>query len=341
MDRVQMNRIEDYFEFFVLFFFIVLFFYIIQDFLLVLFIASTIVFLTYPIYTFLSRKTRNNTISALLILFMVLVLLILPIGFVSYTMYQQSDMLYSSSISALENIDLSSCSVDVCRQLQEQLPKLDLTFEKGLDLVVSFLSNSSVQIFSSITSVVLQFVIMILAVYFLLKEGHNLVKYLRRIIPMREKYKDALFKKFRVASLAVFVDNILVAIIQGTLTGIGLWIFGISNPFFWAIIASLLAIIPYLGPTVVWLPSAMYLIFSGNFFAGIFLIIYGATVVGWSDNILRPLLLRGKMKVHPFLILLSILGGINTLGIFMGIFIGPIIVSFLVAIIDIYKIDFR
>ena len=165
------------------------------------------------------------------------------------------------------------------------------------------------------------------------------MRYIKRIIPMKTQYKTALFIRFEDVISAVFVNNILVAIMQGTLVGMGFWGFGIPSPIFWGAIAAFFALIPIIGPPIVWVPGVIYLFLMGNYYPALGLIIFGL-IIGISDNIVRPILLKKKIEVHPFLILLSILGGLEVFG-FLGIFMGPIIISLLVSVMHLYKLDFK
>ncbi len=156
---------------------------------------------------------------------------------------------------------------------------------------------------------------------------------------MKNEYKNALFIRFREVTMAVFVDSILIAIIQGTLVGLGFALFGISSPIFWGVIASFFALVPMIGSTVIWIPAVIYLFFINNIYMAIGLAIYCVVIVGFSDNVIHPILLKQKISVHPFLILISILGGIEIFG-FIGIFLGPIIISLLISVLNLYGLEF-
>lgn len=334
------KKLENYFEFFLIILFLLLFFFVIRAYLLPIFLAAALVFLTYPVYNILHNRLKSKDIAATIVLFGVLFLIVAPIYFVSNTIINQSNNLINTGQEALEKVDLSTCKFEFCRQIEANIQLLDFEIGVYLERFGNFLFDSSPVIIESVSSFVISLIIFILAVYYLLRDGDRFVIYIRRIIPMKENYKSALFQKFREATLAVFMNNIFIAIVQGTLTGIGFWLFGISNPFFWGVIASFFALIPFIGPSIIWWPGAIYLLLTNDWLFGFGLIIYGLTVVGLSDNILRPLLLGDRMKVHPFLIFLGIFGGIELFGFLMGLFIGPLVISFLIALLDLYKLDF-
>jgi predicted PurR-regulated permease PerM len=139
---------------------------------------------------------------------------------------------------------------------------------------------------------------------------------------------------------AVLYGQLLIAVLQGLVGGLGFLIFGIENPVFWGFTMGVLSFIPLLGPPAVWLPAAIYLIYAGNLVSGIGLIIYGVVIVMNIDNFLKPKLIGGKSGMHPIVVLVGILGGITLFG-FAGFIIGPIILALALLIIKFYNEDLK
>ena len=146
---------------------------------------------------------------------------------------------------------------------------------------------------------------------------------------------------------AVIYGSLIIAIIQGMLGGIGFWVVGLPSPLIWAIVMIFAALIPYIGSSIIWFPAALILIFSGYvdsepilIIKGAGLILYGTFIIGLIDNILKPKIIGDKGGLHPVLVLLGVIGGLNLLG-FIGIIIGPIILAMLVTFIKIYEEEKR
>ena len=142
---------------------------------------------------------------------------------------------------------------------------------------------------------------------------------------------------------AVIYGSLIIAIAQGTLGGIGFFIFGLPSPLLWGVIMVFASLLPYIGTSVIWLPASLFLIFNGYasmetalITKGILLMLYGIFIIGTIDNILKPKLIGDKSGLHPVLVLLSVIGGINFLG-FIGVIIGPMIIAALVTFINIYE----
>lgn len=340
MEFKDKHKVEGYFEFFLIVLFLLIFFFLIRSYILSLLLAASLVFLFYPVYKRVLDKVKIKEIAASIVLVLVIFVILVPIFFATLSILDQTSRLLNSGEDILGTVDLSGCGLQVCSQIEDVLSSFSFELEYLFSRFGDFLVNSSSQIISSVSNLAINLFLFILAVFYLLRDGDKFLRYLKRITPMKSEYKEALFIKFRQATTVVFVNNILIALVQGSLTGIGFWIFGLENPLFWAIIASLLAIIPYVGPSIVWVPGSIYLLLSQNMFGGIGLIIYGLVIVSLADNVLRPILIGERIKIHPLLIFLSIFGGMELFGFFMGIFLGPILVSFLIALLDIYKLDF-
>jgi predicted PurR-regulated permease PerM len=170
----------------------------------------------------------------------------------------------------------------------------------------------------------------------MLRDGTSLRRQLIRFSPLVDTYDQKIFDKLELAIHSVVKGSLVVGIIQGVLTGIGFAIFDIPNPALWGSIAAIAALIPGIGTALVIVPGIIYSFFSGTMGATIGLAIWGVVAVGLIDNFLGPRLIERGVKVHQFLILLSVLGGITFFGP-IGFIIGPLIVSLLYALLEIYK----
>ncbi len=339
-----MHKIETYFEAFILIFLIGFFLVVIQGFLMPLLLASTLVFLSYGFHKKLLRFVKDENLSAFIVLLFVLGGILLPFYWISISLVDQTvDLVYGGS-DVINAINLDGCKYDFCRSVESNVQRITVEADQIIEKVGGYIISSGGSIFTSVSKFVFDFIVdffvFLLAFFFLLKDGDKFMRYIKRIIPMKMEYKNALFLRFRDVTSAVFVDSILVAMMQGFLVSLGFWGVGLPSPIFWGVIASFFALIPVMGAPFVWVPAVIYLFFTHFYYAAFFLLLYGAIIVGLSDNIVRPMLIRNKIQVHSFLIMLSILGGIEVFG-FAGIFIGPIVICLLVSVFQLYKLDFR
>ena len=179
--------------------------------------------------------------------------------------------------------------------------------------------------------------IMIISMYFFLLDGPSLIQRVKFLSPMDDEHEDELFDEFRKVSRAVVVATLLAAVVQGILAGIGYYFAGLDSVFLLTVATTILALVPFVGATAVWIPASLWLYFMDERpVAAIGLAIYGFSVVSTVDNLIKPYVLHGQSNLHPLLALLSVIGGVTALGP-IGILIGPMIVVFLQTLLKILQ----
>ena len=157
---------------------------------------------------------------------------------------------------------------------------------------------------------------------------------------MDDKHKDRIATQLYLTITAVVRGMFLIAISKGTLAGIGFSIGQVPSPAVLGFVTMFLALIPFVGATVVWLPVSIYYLAQGSMGKGIFLLLWGALVVSLVDDFLRPILIGSRAKL-PFLFLFfGILGGIKIYGP-LGLFLGPLLVALVIAFIKIYREEYQ
>jgi len=189
--------------------------------------------------------------------------------------------------------------------------------------------------FSSTLHFILQLFVFIITLYYLLKEGGRLRTSIVRLSPLTEDETSSLLSRLVRTSHSVVRGSLVIAFIQGALTALGFYVFGIPNGILWGTVTVFASLIPNVGSSLVVVPGAIYLLLTGHTGNGIGLALWGLLGIGMIDNVLRPFLLAGRAAVHPLLIMLSVLGGLVLFGP-GGIFLGPLIVSLLIGLLSIY-----
>jgi predicted PurR-regulated permease PerM len=208
--------------------------------------------------------------------------------------------------------------------------RLSAGLMKGVQLLATHALNVGQNTFDFIVS----FFIMLYLLFFLLRDGRELVRRIRIAIPLPEELQRNLFGKFANVIRATVKGNIVVAIVQGALGGLIFWFLGIKAPVLWGVLMAFLSLLPAVGTALVWLPVALYFLVTGAVWQGVILIAYGVLVIGLVDNILRPILVGKDTKMPDYVVLISTLGGIAIFGI-NGFVIGPVIAAMFMAVWDI------
>ncbi len=191
--------------------------------------------------------------------------------------------------------------------------------------------------FSGFFRIALGLFIMVLALFYLLRDGKELRAKFITLSPLNNAYDIQIIDKLKVAVNSIVRGSLVVAILQGILASIGVWIFGLPNIIIWGVCATIASLIPGLGTFIVLGPAVAYLFFTGNVGAAIGLLVWAVCIVGLVDNFVTPFLFGRGIKVHSFLILLSVLGGLAFFGP-IGFLLGPIILALFFALLDIYPL---
>jgi predicted PurR-regulated permease PerM len=197
-----------------------------------------------------------------------------------------------------------------------------------------FLATQALNIGQNTFNFVINLFIMLYLLFFLLRDGDDLIRRIRSAMPLHGEQQRDLFAKFTAVIRATVKGNIVVAIVQGVLGGIIFWLLGVHAPVLWGVLMTVLSLLPAVGSALIWLPVAIYFLVTGAIWQGIVLIAFGVLVIGLVDNVLRPILVGKDTKMPDYVVLISTLGGIAIFGL-NGFVIGPVIAAMFMAVWDI------
>jgi predicted PurR-regulated permease PerM len=210
----------------------------------------------------------------------------------------------------------------------------------GLQNLGTAVTAGSGALLGNAANALLTVTVMLITMAFLLKESTRILAEVRRSLPLDEDDKEKVFAEFRSVVRGVFYGVLLTAVIQGALGAIGCAIAGLPSPFTLGAAMFFCALLPVGGTMLVWLPAGVYLIMSGHTGSGIFLLLWGVGVVSLIDNILRPIFIGGRTRMHLLLISFGIFGGLSAFGL-VGLFVGPLLIALFLALLDVIRREFR
>lgn len=189
-----------------------------------------------------------------------------------------------------------------------------------------FVASMALTAGQNVARFIVMFFLMLYLLFFVIRDGESVVRHLERAMPLPDDLERRLTSKFAEVARATLKGTIVVGIVQGALGGIIFAILGIQGAVFWGCVMVIMSVIPAVGPGIIWLPAAVFLLASGSVVKGVVLIAYGVLVIGLVDNFLRPLLVGRDTKMPDYLVLLSTLGGLGMFGI-TGFVLGPIVAA--------------
>ncbi|MEK7604216.1 MAG: AI-2E family transporter [Patescibacteria group bacterium] len=283
------------------------------------------------------------SISALVTVLVSVVLIVLPLSLIGTLVAHEANMLYLSLESTgggrtalaqmVLNIDASYGSVvpGLSAFAENASANIDAYIKEGLRWV----TDNAGGIFSSFSRILLSFFIFFIALYYLLRDGKRVRQFLIHLSPLGDIEDTHVLDRLELAVNSVIKGNLVIALVQGTLTTIGLTLFGVPSAILWGMVAAIAALIPGVGTSLVLAPSILFLFFVGETSQAVGLLIWSVIAVGLIDNVLGPKLVGQGMNMHPLLVLLSVLGGLLFFGP-SGIFLGPLSVSLLFALLSLY-----
>ena len=204
---------------------------------------------------------------------------------------------------------------------------------------VEFLVRNGVTVFGNVADAIAKFFILLFLLFYLVRDGRQMVERLRELLPLRDQQTTRIFEKIRDVTRAVVFGTLAVAVLQGALAGIGFRIVGLQG-LIWGTVAGVASLIPVVGTGLVTLPAIVYLFVNGLYWQTAFFTLWAAVLVGGVDNYLRPFFMRGQAKMSPFYIFLAIIGGLATFGL-SGLVFGPLVIALAIVVVEIYREEYR
>ena len=327
----QANRYNKSFFLIILGILFYLSFLIIKPFASYLILATVIAVIVNPLYRWLEGRLSSRNVAAALILILVLLILILPASSIITALSQQAARAYDSiDIKTVEGIIGNvNAAMGTDIEIEQATERI---FIGVRDMVIGSLPG----LVGSITDALLGIFVMFFTLFYLLIAQENILSVVQQYIPLKPENRKKLFSEMQKVAKAVILGQFFTALIQGTIGGIGFFLFGFPQPIFWGFVMVITAFIPFLGTPIVWAPTAIVAILNGNYVAGIGLAIYGAAIVMNVDNLIRPRLVADASGLHPILALLGAIGGIYLFGI-LGFIIGPLVLAFTVTMLRFFE----
>lgn len=289
------------------------------------------------------KSKERSTFGALVTTIIITIVVLIPSIFIIGKLYNeiQDTYFYLTEESNQSNVVkflneasawISSTFFDIYPTYSFETINITEYIQRGLEWAFSHIDT----LFSSVTKISMGVFITFLSLFYFFRDGRELKRQVIALSPLGDTNDERILKKLEQAIYSIVGGSLVVGLIQGILTGIGFFIFGVPNPAAWGSVAAVSALIPGVGTSLVLVPGIIYLFISGSVGHAIGLLIWGLLAVGLIDNILGPMLMNKGIDIHPLLILLSVIGGIIFFGA-IGFILGPLVFALFFALLDIYR----
>lgn len=313
---------------------LVLSFLIIKPFLYSIITGLLLVFLFSPLGDWLGKFIKNkNILAGILSLFLVL-LIVIPFVF-----------LIPRIMNEVIQVFLSSQQLDIGDLIQKIIPSLsdsDVILTGVSSAFNSFIKNLTKNLVESLSKFLLEIPLIIshlfvifLTFFFVIRDKEKILEGIKELLPFPKSFREKIFQSTKEVTVSVIYGQLTIGLIEGAISSIGFFLFKVPNPILFSILITLAGILPAVGPTIVWIPVAIYLFATGNVVSGVGVVVFGL-ITGLVTSILNPLIVSKRTKMNALVILLSMIGGLLFFGI-LGLILGPLILGYFLIFLDIYK----
>ncbi|MEK6860022.1 MAG: AI-2E family transporter [Nanoarchaeota archaeon] len=292
-------------------------------------------YLFFPLYKWLSKRVKNEFLSALFVCIGLLIIIAAAVILLFGAVFNQAVNLYLF----LQKLDLVAFirgalpGFIVSSGISENI--ISAVNNQVSTLIANYLKTFT-EMIANLPIIIINLAVVIFTFFFALKEGEKVIDYFKSMSPLKKETEEKFFKQFKDITSSVVIGQIFIGIIQGLIAGIGYFIFGVPNATLLTFITIIMALIPVIGAWIVWIPVDIYLFASGKTGAAIGLLIYGIAVVSWIDNVIRTIIVSRRTKINIWIVLIGMLGGLFVFG-FLGLIIGPLILAYVLLVIEVYR----
>jgi predicted PurR-regulated permease PerM len=314
------------------------FFLVLRPFLTGLAWASVLAIAVQPLFRRL-RKRLTAGRAALALTAAVALAFILPACFLVAQLANECMML-ADQLASADRLQVMRSAQNFWAGLQQRMPALHSVDPiEALNTGVLNLGKRLPALAGALAQDVLTFIalaiLVLLALFFLLKDGRALVGLLRRLSPLDPPMTDRLFDEIRVLTESSVTAALLIAAVQGILGGTATALVGLPSSVIWGAAFGFCSFVPVVGPAVVWIPAVFWLAAGGEHGRAVAMLLMSVLIIGQVDNVIRPVFISGRSRLSVELSMLSVLGGVAAFGM-LGLILGPVVVTVLTAIMDLY-----
>lgn len=310
---------------------------LVRPFLSALAWALALAVVTHPVYKWLLSRVGRPNLAAGLAVVLVSILLIAPALFVLTSLARE----VAEGVERLQ----TEAATGRWRDLIERNPRLAPALhwlETHIDIsgeVRRAVTMFTARLPSFVTGSLwagIELLIILFFLFYFFRDRHVALRGLQALMPLSEAETTEMFRRVADTVHATIYGTLVVAAVQGTLGGLMFWWLGLPTPLVWGMVMALLAVVPILGAFVVWIPAAVFLALEGHWAKALILTGWGGIVIALIDNLLYPVLVGERLRLHTLLVFIAILGGLTLFGA-SGLILGPVVLAVTLALVDVWR----
>jgi predicted PurR-regulated permease PerM len=314
-----------------------------------LLVAAMLALAAFPFRQLVAGWTGSPNLAALLVTLSLMITVVVPLVWLTWVLSQEMSAAIpvvsawlrgqQAGESSVIGAHLPPSLVGFWESISGFLEVFEFDFKAiALEAVQKIGSNATLigtRMVREFFVLLFQLVVLLFALFLFLRDGPRIIARVVDFVPMDDDSKAVVLERLGRTLAAMLRGSIITAALQGALTGVGLAVFSVPYPVALGFAAAFLAVVPFIGAAIVWIPASIYLFLTDHSGAAIGLAVWGLVVVSLVDDILRPVLVGGHARLPATLIFLAVFGGFQVYGLVGGL-IGPLLVACVFAFIRIY-----
>lgn len=308
-------------------------FVIFWPFLITIILGVVFAVLLNPLHRFILKGVKHSGVASFLTILSFIAILCTPLFFIGVVVVKQSQSMLSW-LSAHGSLD--GAIHNVTTWLQGVFPTVDFALQAKIEAFVTGMVSKGAVVFTTTISTLLSFLLLLLTMFYFLKDGKKWKDSIVSLSPLSEGSNEKILTVMQRSINGIIKGYFVVGLAQGVVTSIGLFLFGVPHAALWGVLAAVASLVPNVGTALINVPVIIFLFLTNQVGAGIGFTLWSVFLTGTVDNILNPIVVGQQIAIHPLLVLFSVLGGITLLGP-VGIIMGPLVVSFIYALMSVYK----
>lgn len=282
---------------------------------------------------YLTKKRRiKRVIGAVIITVEAILFFLVPLSLIVWML-----------VNKLQDINLDPQSfiapIEQLATVIRQETGYDILGDDAISFLVAQLPRIGQAVMGGIGSFVINIFVLIFVLYFMLMGGERMEQYASELLPFDKENRLNVTSEINMIIRSNAIGIPLLALIQGAVATVGFFIFGVPNAIILGVLTSIASIIPVVGSGIVWLPAAIYMALSDDWFGAIGIAAYGVIIVSNSDNLIRFIIQKQMADIHPLITVFGVVIGLRLFG-FMGVIFGPLLLSLFLLFVDIFKREY-
>lgn len=299
--------------------------------------ALVLAVVAHPLHERIRRKVHGRSVVAALAVLLVTVALAMPTALVVREIAQQA----TEKVEKVRGDPAEQFWSDTKKRYPRFAPLMrwaerEMNIREQMNRFSEYVLEGARRFVSGSMYAVVGSLVTLYLLFYFFRDKEKTLAALRRLAPLSPSETEQVFRGVRDTIYAIVYGTLVVALVQGVLGGLMFWWLGLPAPLLWGAVMAFLAILPLLGAAIVWIPAAITLAFDGEWDKALLLVAWGSIVVGLIDNLLYPILVKNRLRLHTVPVFISVIGGLVVFGT-AGVVLGPVVLAVAMALLEVWR----